>query len=81
MLIAGTTQGDVEPSAVADAVLSGVKANQFLVTTHAGELVAAAEARMALARSLGAEPAAASSEPAWMAAGRVSGEAPESGSS
>jgi len=50
LLTAGTTSDGVEPSAVADAVVAGIKANQFIVTTHPDQVIAAAESRLAKAR-------------------------------
>ena len=49
LLAEGTTSGGIAPSAVADAVVAGVKANQFIVTTHPDQVIAAAESRLAQA--------------------------------
>jgi NAD(P)-dependent dehydrogenase (short-subunit alcohol dehydrogenase family) len=50
LLTAGTTSGGIDPAAVADAVVAGIKANQFIVTTHPDQVVSAAESRLAKAR-------------------------------
>jgi NAD(P)-dependent dehydrogenase (short-subunit alcohol dehydrogenase family) len=50
LLTAGTTSGGIEPTAVADAVVAGIKANQFIVTTNPDQVVSAAESRLAKAR-------------------------------
>jgi len=52
LLTAGATAGGVEPSAVAAAVVAGIKANRFIVTTHPDEVVSAAEGRRAQARDV-----------------------------
>lgn len=49
LLLAGTTEGPVEPAAAADAVLHGIKANRFIVTTHPDDISGAAGRRLALA--------------------------------
>lgn len=49
LLLAGTTEGPVEPSAAADAVVNGIKANRFIVTTHPDDISGAAGRRLALA--------------------------------
>ena len=43
--------GGLDPSVAAEAVVAGIKANRFIVTTHPEYLVAAAEARLAQARN------------------------------
>ena len=50
LLTAGTTSGGLDPSVAAEAVLAGIKANRFILTTHPEDLVAAAEARLTKAR-------------------------------
>jgi len=50
ILVTGTTVGDVEPGAVADAVVAGIRANRFVVSTHPDLVVQAAETRLAKAR-------------------------------
>lgn len=46
MLKEGTTQGDVDPPAVADVVLDGIRGDQFVVSTHAEQLRNAARNRL-----------------------------------
>jgi NAD(P)-dependent dehydrogenase (short-subunit alcohol dehydrogenase family) len=52
ILLDGTTQGDVEPSAVAEAVWEGIVSNRPVVSTHPGQLVGAARARLAQAETV-----------------------------
>jgi len=50
LLTEGTTSGGIEPGAVAEAVIAGIKSNQFIVTTNPDQVVTAAESRLAKAR-------------------------------
>jgi NAD(P)-dependent dehydrogenase (short-subunit alcohol dehydrogenase family) len=50
VLVDGTTGGGVGPELAAAAVVNAVKRNEFVVTTHPAEVVAAAEQRLADAR-------------------------------
>jgi hypothetical protein len=50
LLTEGTTSGGLDPSRAAEAVLAGIRANRFILTTHSEDLVAAADARLAKAR-------------------------------
>jgi NAD(P)-dependent dehydrogenase (short-subunit alcohol dehydrogenase family) len=50
LLAVGTTSGGIAPTAVADAVVAGIKVNQFIVTTHPDQVIAAAESRLAKAQ-------------------------------
>jgi NAD(P)-dependent dehydrogenase (short-subunit alcohol dehydrogenase family) len=50
VLVDGTTGGGVGPGLAAAAVVNAIRANEFIVTTHPAEVVAAAEQRLAEAR-------------------------------
>jgi NAD(P)-dependent dehydrogenase (short-subunit alcohol dehydrogenase family) len=50
LLVEGTTGGGIAPERAADAVVTAIRENRFVVTTHPQELEAAAERRLALAR-------------------------------
>lgn len=50
LLVAGTTGGGIAPELAADAVVVAILEDRFVVTTHARDLEAAAERRLALAR-------------------------------
>jgi hypothetical protein len=43
---AGSTSSGLDPSAAAGAVVAGVKANRFIVTTHPDDLIGAAQTRL-----------------------------------
>lgn len=49
VLVQGTTAGEVDAAAVAEAVLDGIVHNRFVVTSHPGELASAADRRVAVA--------------------------------
>lgn len=55
VLTMGTTEGDVEPGAVAEAVVQAILANRFVVTTHLDQLVGMASDRLVLAEGAGIE--------------------------
>ena len=46
LLTKGTTSGGLDPSRAAEAVLAGIRANRFILTTHPEDSVSAAEARL-----------------------------------
>jgi len=52
ILKTGTTEGDVEPSAVARVVVDGIRANRFLLSTHPGQVSDAGRARLAQAEAI-----------------------------
>ncbi len=53
VLTNGTTAGDVDPPAVADAVVQAILTNCFVVTTHLDQVVEMARDRLALAERAG----------------------------
>jgi NAD(P)-dependent dehydrogenase (short-subunit alcohol dehydrogenase family) len=52
VLKAGTTQGDVDPPAVADVVVEGIRSNRFMLSTHPTQVVEAARSRLNLAEGI-----------------------------
>jgi NAD(P)-dependent dehydrogenase (short-subunit alcohol dehydrogenase family) len=52
VLKSGTTQGDVDPPAVAEVVVTGIKANRFILSTHPAQVVDAARSRLNLAQDI-----------------------------
>ncbi|MHB1445146.1 MAG: SDR family NAD(P)-dependent oxidoreductase [Acidimicrobiales bacterium] len=46
ILKTGTTQGDVDPPAVAQVVVEGIKSNRFVLSTHPGQVADAARNRL-----------------------------------
>lgn len=57
ILKTGTTQGDVDPPAVAEAVVEGIRSNRFVLSTHPAQVVDAARSRLGHAESIPAPPA------------------------
>jgi len=52
LLRTGTTQGEVDPPAVADVVVEGIKANRFILSTHPAQVVDAGRSRLTLAEAI-----------------------------
>ena len=52
LLRTGTTQGDVDPPAVAEVVIEGIKTNRFILSTHPTQVVDAGRARLNLAEGI-----------------------------
>ena len=52
VLKAGTTQGDVDPPAVAEVVVEGIRSNRFILSTHPTQVVDAGRSRLSLAEAI-----------------------------
>ncbi len=52
LLKTGTTQGDVDPPTVAEAVVEGIKSNRFVLSTHPGQVADAARSRLSHAEAI-----------------------------
>jgi NAD(P)-dependent dehydrogenase (short-subunit alcohol dehydrogenase family) len=52
VLKAGTTQGDVDPPAVADVVVEGIRSDRFILSTHPTQVVEAGRSRLNLAEGI-----------------------------
>ena len=52
MLKTGTTQGEVDPPAVAEVVVEGIKSNRFILSTHPTQVADAGRSRLAKAEAI-----------------------------
>lgn len=52
LLRTGTTAGDVDPPAVADVVVEGIRSNRFILSTHPAQVVDAGRSRLNLAEAI-----------------------------
>ena len=52
MLKTGTTQGEVDPPAVAEVVVEGIKSNRFILSTHPTQVADAGRSRLAQADAI-----------------------------
>lgn len=52
LLRTGTTEGDVDPPAVAQVVVEGIQANRFILSTHPTQVVEAGRSRVNLAEAI-----------------------------